>query len=139
MATVQTSILDSTKKSLGVGADYDVFDQDIMMHINSVFMTLNQLGIGPAEGFAIEDATATWDTFLEAPLLLHPVKQYVFYKVRLAFDPPAMSFHVSAIEKQIQELEWRLTVMREELLLASPVVVVTAPPAPIVDGGGAEE
>lgn len=114
MATVQTSILDSTKKSLGVGTDYDVFDQDIMMHINSVFTTLNQLGIGPAEGFAIEDATATWDTFLEASPLLNAVKQYVFYKTKLAFDPPAMSFHVTAIEKQVLELEWRMSVIRDE-------------------------
>lgn len=114
MATVITSILDSTKKSLGVGAEYDVFDQDITMHINSVFTTLQQLGIGPAEGFAIEDAAATWDTFLEASPLLNAVKQYVFYKAKLAFDPPAMSFHVTAIEKQIQELEWRMSVIRDE-------------------------
>ena len=117
------SILDSTKKALGVGADYDVFDPDIMMHINSVFVTLQQLGIGPAEGFAIEDAEATWDTFLGTQPLLSTVKSYMVFKVRLAFDPPPTSFHIASLEKQIAELEFRMTVTRDELL-PPPVTVV---------------
>lgn len=118
MAAVPNSILDEIKKKLGVGADYDVFDLDIMTHINSVFMNLHQLGIGPDTGFAIEDANATWDTFLGAQHspLLNAVKQYVYFKVRLAFDPPPTSFHIASMEKQIQELEWRLLILRDELL-----------------------
>jgi hypothetical protein len=117
------SILDSTKKAIGLGADYDVFDPDILMHINSVFETLRQLGVGPQEGFTVEDAQTTWNTFLEEPRLLNPARQYVFYKVRLAFDPPPTSFHVAAIEKQIAELEFRMTVTRDELLPVEVVVL----------------
>lgn len=117
------SILDSVKKNLGLGADYDVFDLDIMTHINTVFMNLNQLGIGPTEGFMIEDADPTWDTFLGPQPLLNSVKTYVYLKVRLLFDPPNTSFHIAAIEKQIQELEWRLAVQQEEL--NSQAIVLT--------------
>jgi hypothetical protein len=94
-----------------------------MMHINSVFVTLQQLGIGPAEGFAIEDAEATWDTFLGTQPLLSTVKSYMVFKVRLAFDPPPTSFHIASLEKQIAELEFRMTVTRDELL-PPPVTVV---------------
>lgn len=132
-----TSILDSTKKSLGVGADYDVFDSEIMMHINSVFVTLHQLGVGPLEGFEIEDADATWDTFLGAQPLLNSVKQYVFFKVRLAFDPPSAAFVLASLEKQIQEHEWRISAMRDEIMASSPGLILTPDPA-TVDGGGAD-
>lgn len=125
MAGAADSILDSIKKKLGLGAEYDVFDLDIMTHINSVFMNLTQIGIGPAEGFEIEDAEATWDAFLGAQPspLLNSVKSYVYFKVKLAFDPPPTSFHLASIEKQIQEIEWRLTIVREEILLPSSVIV----------------
>src|SRR3954462_5194687 len=93
------------------------------MHINSVFETLRQLGVGPQEGFTVEDSQTTWNTFLEEPRLLNPARQYVFYKVRLAFDPPPTSFHVAAIEKQIAELEFRMTVARDELLPVEVVVL----------------
>lgn len=122
------SILDSTKKYLGLGADYDVFDQDIMMNINSVFVTLQQLGIGPAEGFAIEDSDATWDAFLGTQALLNTVKQYVFFKVRLAFDPPPTSFHIASLEKQIAELEFRMSITRDEILVPEPVEFVEVEP-----------
>ena len=129
MAVNTESILDSTKKYLGLGADYDVFDQDIMMHINAVFVNLQQLGIGPAEGFAIENAEATWDAFLGTQPLLNPAKQYMFFKVRLAFDPPPTSFHISSLEKQIQELEFRMTVTRDELLAAGSAISIVDPTA----------
>ncbi len=109
------SILESTKKILGVPADYDVFDPDITLHINSVFSTLNQLGIGPADGFMIEDADATWDTFLGGDKRLNAVKTYVYLRVRMLFDPPNTAYLVTAMEDQIRELEWRLNVMREDL------------------------
>lgn len=117
------SILDSVKKNLGLGADYDVFDLDIMTHINTVFMNLNQLGIGPTEGFMIEDADPTWDTFLGPQPLLNSVKTYVYLKVRLLFDPPNTSFHIASIEKQIQEIEWRLSVQRDENLSSQVTVL----------------
>lgn len=113
---IPDSILDTTKKALGLGADYDGFDPDIMMHINSVFFTLNQLGVGPQEGFAITGPTETWATFLGSDLRLNAVKSYVYIKVRLLFDPPANSFGISALEKQAAEYEWRLNVHVESLV-----------------------
>lgn len=111
------SILTSTKKVLGLSEDYTVFDEDIIMHINSVFSTLTQLGVGPAEGFMIEDATAEWDDFIPgAPddPQFNSVKSYMFLKVSMLFDPPQTSYLITAKEKQIEELEWRLNVHREE-------------------------
>ena len=109
------SILDSTKKILGLDPEYDVFDVDIISHINSAFFTLNQLGVGPAEGFMILDNTSTWALFLDGQINLNAVKTYVYLRVRLLFDPPQTSFAISAMEKQIQELEWRLNVYREDV------------------------
>jgi hypothetical protein len=111
------SILNSTKKVLGVAEDYTVFDEDIIMHINSAFSTLAQLGVGPAEGFMIVDASTGWDDFIPgAPddPQYNSVKSYVFLKVQMLFDPPQTSYLITAKEKQIEELEWRLNVHREE-------------------------
>ncbi len=108
------SILTSTKKILGIEEDYTAYDVDILMHINSVFSTLNQLGIGPVDGYSIEDATPTWDAFLGSDLRLNSVKQYVYLRVRLLFDPPATSYLVDSFQQQVRELEWRLNVVREE-------------------------
>lgn len=108
------SILDSVKKNLGIDDEYDVFDNDIIMYINGVFSTLNQLGIGPTEGFAIEDGTATWDELLGTDLRLNSVKTYTYLAVRLIFDPPATSFTIDAMNRQIKELEWRINAYREE-------------------------
>lgn len=125
MAFNPNSILDSTKKVLSVGFDYDVFDSDIIMHINSVFSTLHQLGIGPVEGFMIEDDQAEWDAFLEDSIALNSIKSYVYLRVRMLFDPPPNSFTQSAMKEQIQELEWRLNVYREGTAWVDPTVVVT--------------
>lgn len=107
-----TSILDSTKKTLGLSPDYDVFDPDIIIHINTVFSFLNQIGVGPSEGFMIEDATTTWDQFI-TDSRLNSIKSYIYLRVKLLFDPPATSFVLSAMKEQIQELEWRINVYRE--------------------------
>lgn len=104
------SILTSIKKLLGVTADYEHFDPDIIMHINSVFMILQQLGVGPTEGFFIIDEDATWKDFLPEGQSLEAVKTYMYLKVRLVFDPPTSSAVLQAMERQISELEWRLNV-----------------------------
>jgi hypothetical protein len=111
---MEQSILISTKKILGIAEDYTVFDLDIITHINSAFSTLTQLGVGPAQGFMIDDATAVWADFIVDDLQYNAVKSYVFLKVRQLFDPPSTSYLISAVERQIQELEWRLNVHREE-------------------------
>jgi len=116
------SILNSTKQILGQGADDHGFDVDIVMHINSVFSILNQLGIGPVEGLFITDATTEWSAFLADDVLLNATKTYVYLRVRMLFDPPTTSYHITAMEKQIAEIEWRLNVYREGLL--HPIVEV---------------
>lgn len=107
------SILTSVKKNLGIDAAYTVYDPDIIMNINAAFGTLNQLGIGPEVGFAIDDEAAVWDDFLEGDLRLNSVKQYVTLSVRSVFDPPEASYAVAAIEKQLEQLAWRLNIVRE--------------------------
>lgn len=110
------SILTSVKKVLGIAEDYEEFDLDITMHINSTFATLNQIGIGPPEGFMIEDSTPIWSDYIGDQINLNSVKTYIYIKVRLLFDPPANSFTQTAYENQAKELEWRLNVVREGVL-----------------------
>lgn len=112
---MEQSILTSTKKILGIAEDYTVFDLDILTHINTAFSTLTQLGVGPADGFMIEDETAVWTDFdpVDDHLNFNSVKSYVFLKVQMLFDPPQTSYLITAKEKQIAELEWRLNVYRE--------------------------
>lgn len=114
------SILTSIKKILGIDENYTIFDPDIIVHINSVFSTLNQLGIGPEAGFAIEDADPTWADFLDDDPRLNSVKTYVYLRVRLLFDPPTTSYLITALQEQARELEWRLNVQREGVSWVDP-------------------
>lgn len=105
------SILTSIKKLLGIAEEYEHFDNDIIMHINSVFMILMQLGVGPSKGFVIADSSASWDDFLpEGGEKLQAVKTYMYMKVRLMFDPPTSSAVMESMNRMINELEWRLNV-----------------------------
>lgn len=127
---MEDSILKSTKKILGLDPEYMVFDLDIITHINSAFSTLNQLGLGPADGFMIEDDEAVWSDFnLVDDKKINSVRTYVFLKVRLVFDPPTTSYLIGVFEKQITELEWRLNVRREEEEWVDP-----DPPVVVIDG-----
>lgn len=107
------SILTSIKKLLGIDEEYEHFDSDIIMHINSVFMILNQLGVGPAEGFSIKDKTATWEDFVTDLVKVEAIKSYVYLKVKLLFDPPLSSSVMESINRTISELEWRINVAAE--------------------------
>lgn len=118
---METSILTSTKKILGVGNEYTAFDLDILTHINSAFSSLDQLGVGPVGGFFIEDTVAVWADLALPQNQLNMVRTYIFLKARALFDPPATSFAIEAMNKQIQEHEWRLNVFREELVV--PVII----------------
>jgi len=110
---MESSILVSIKKLLGIEEEYTHFDSDIIMHINFAFMNLNQLGVGETIGFKIEDDEAIWDDFIGERLDLEGVKTFIYLKVRLIFDPPQTGFLVDAIKEQIKELEWRLNVQVE--------------------------
>ena len=107
------SILTSIKKLLGLAEDYTQFDQDIIMHINSVFMSLTQLGIGPVNGFAVTDAEDIWEDFISPTANLEAVKSYTYLRVRLLFDPPQHAYLIDALNSQCNELAWRLTVQAE--------------------------
>lgn len=104
------SILNSIKKLLGISSDETHFDPDIIMHINSVFSILCQLGVGPSKSFSIQDENAIWDDFTEEYANYNDVKTYMYLKVKLLFDPPLNSSVLSAMERQISELEFRLSV-----------------------------
>jgi hypothetical protein len=128
------SILNSVKKILGLEADYTAFDTDILIHINSALATLNQLGIGPVEGFEIGDAAPTWEAFVGIDPRYNSIKTYVYLRVRTWFDPPATSFHLTAINEQLRELEWRLSVYRESTGWTDPDPEIL-PDEELVDGG----
>ena len=91
------SVLTSIKKLLGIAEEYEHFDSDIVMYINSAFSVLTQLGVGPEEGFRIEDASTTWSEFLYDDPRLEFVKTYIHLKVKLGFDPPLSSAAIEAI------------------------------------------
>lgn len=110
-----TSILTSVKKMLGIAEEYAHFDSDIIMHINSVFAILTQLGVGPKEGFFIEDDTTSWSDFIQSNSLLNPVKSYMYLKVKLLFDPPLSSSVIESINRLISELEWRINVTADQV------------------------
>jgi hypothetical protein len=107
------SILTSIKKLLGIAEEYEHFDADIIMHINSVFMVLTQLGVGPSEGFSISDKSEIWNDFIPEVSKIELVKTYTYLKVKLIFDPPTSSAVLSSMERQIDMFEWRLNVAAE--------------------------
>ena len=107
------SILTSIKKLLGIAEEYEHFDADIIMHINSVFSTLTQLGVGPSEGFRIRDEDSTWDEFLADRKDIESVKSYMHLRVKLLFDPPLNSAVIESMNRMIEEFEWRLNVAVE--------------------------
>lgn len=111
--SITDSILTSIKKMLGIVEEYEHFDADLIMHINSVFSILTQLGVGPSKGFMIEDKSSTWNDYISNDTQFILVKSYVFLKVKLLFDPPLGSAVLENYNKQISEYEWRLNVAAE--------------------------
>lgn len=104
------SILTSIKKLLGIAEEYEHFDADLIMHINSAFSILTQLGVGPSEGFSIEDEVAVWTDFIPEKSKIEFVKSYIHLKVKLLFDPPLSSAVIESMNRLISELEWRILV-----------------------------
>lgn len=107
------SILTSIKKIIGITEEYDQFDTDIIMHINSVFMTLSQLGVGDNKGFFITSKDNKWNEFLEEGLLLNHIKTYIYLKVKLLFDPPSNTNTLESTTRMIKECEWRINTQAE--------------------------
>lgn len=106
------SILDTVKKMLGIESDYTHFDIDIITNINTIFLNLQQIGVGPNSGFSIMDKSSVWKDYITGDNL-EAVKTFIYLKVRLLFDPPTNAFLVDAMERQIREIEWRLNAQVE--------------------------
>lgn len=118
------SILNSIKKVLGLDAEYDVFDVDLIMHINSVFSDLHQVGAAPAEGFVITDEFANWEDFIQDKSNIEMVKSYVAIRVKLLFDPPTSAYGIESLQKQADKFEWRLNLLEDVFNVPNP----TEPP-----------
>lgn len=112
---IEESILLSIKKLLGITKDEESFDTDIIIHINSVFTTLNQLGVGPESGYRITSSENKWSEFLQDYNQLESVKTYIYLKVKLVFDPPLNGSLMDSFKETIRELEWRLNVDVENM------------------------
>lgn len=110
------SILTSIKLLLGITEDYEAFDQQIIAHINSVFMILTQLGVGPPEGFMIASKADTWNEFISDEKKMQLAKSYMYLKVKMLFDPPSSSAVIDSTNRMINEFEWRLNSQAESKL-----------------------
>lgn len=112
---METSILKSTKKILGIPEDDTAFDLDVMTHINTAFSTLNQMGVGDEAGFTIEDDTLKWEDYLpeEKLTIRNMTKDFVYLTVKGLFDPPQTSYLVKAQQDQLEQLGWRINTARE--------------------------
>ena len=111
---MENSILNSVKKMIGIMPEYTDYDDTIIMHINTILMNLNTMGIGPENYFSISDDTATWDDFITGNSQnLEAIRSYVGIKVRLMFDPPSNSFVIDALNKHLAEIVYRLYVMAD--------------------------
>lgn len=111
--SINDSILNSIKKLIGPDYDYGPFDRDLIMHINSAFMILAQLGVGPDKPYRITSAEEVWTDFMSDVENYLSVVDWIYIRCRLIFDPPTSSFVLSSLKEQQQELEWRLNVMAE--------------------------
>lgn len=124
------SIFLTVKKMLGIAEEYHAFDLDIITNINSVFLNLNQLGVGPISPYQIIGEEETWDDF-QGETIIPGVQSYVYLKVRLLFDPPTNSFLVDNIQKQIAEFEWRMNVQSETPAIEKENRDISTPTTPI--------
>lgn len=113
MKDIYESILDSIKKVIGVDKDYGAFDVDLIIAINGVFTILNQLGVGPEKEFSITGPDETWLDFFGTTDAISLVKPYMYLKVKLIFDPPGTGVLHEAMERQISEFEWRLSIQAD--------------------------
>ena len=110
---MSNNILQDIKKLLNIDSNFNVFDTDIKIHINSALATLKQLGVSEDKNFVLDTGAEVWSDFLgeDSGLDLEPVKTYVYIRVRILFDPPQSGYGIQSFEKMAQELEWRLNVL----------------------------
>jgi hypothetical protein len=116
---VTDSILDQAKQMLGIPPEDTAFDIDIIAGLNSAFMSLQQIGVGPEEGFSVADNTDSWSDFMDDLTLFGGLKNYVHMQVKMYFDPPGTSFGLTSMEKLLEELLERFK-LQGEILAAVP-------------------
>lgn len=119
-------ILEDIKLDLGLPEDYDIFNPSIRRHINSAFGRAAGLGLGPPQGFRVVTGDETWEEFISDREDMDEVKAFIFLQTKLFFDPPATSFHIAAIEQQINKLEWTLNAKREDAEWTDPNTLPTS-------------
>lgn len=103
-----TSILETTKRMLGIPSTYTHFDDELIIHINTAISILTQLGVGPSDGFSITSSTETWSDFVSDESKIKMIENYIFARVRLSFDPPASAAAIEALNKQMEMYEFRI-------------------------------
>lgn len=108
---MEESILKTIKQLVGCPDDFEQFDLDLTIHINSSFATLTHLGIGPKEGYRITGVDNVWSEFEDDPQKLSLIKDYVYIKTRLLFDPPTNGSLMDSLTEQLKEMEWRLYIL----------------------------
>lgn len=108
---MEPSILKSTKKILGLAPEYTAYDQEVITYINMAFSTLNQLDIGNISGFSVQNEDQHWADYTTSQQKINSIKNYVFLKVRLLFDPPTNAYAIESLQTQLEEVEWRLTTL----------------------------
>ena len=121
---IEDSILHDVKQLIGQEWDDPTFDLDIMTHINSVFLDLQQIGVGPEEGYSISSADDKWEVLLKGDKNLNAVKTYIYGKVRLVFDPPSTGPLLNSLQAQLDKIEWRLMVQTDPPLQNSRLGVI---------------
>lgn len=121
--TIISSILNDTKQVLGLEPDDENFDVDVLMHINSTISRLTDLGVGPDDGLIVIDDSQAWDLLTDSDNGLNRVQSYVYLSVRLLFDPPATAHHMTAMQAQIDKLEWLLNVRMEATIYNDPSTI----------------
>lgn len=102
------SVLLSIKQSIGVHPEDTSFDGQIAMHINTVLVILNELGVTEVVGKRVEDQLMDWEELLNGRTDIENVKTYIAHRVKMMFDPPTSSAAMEAIQRTINELEWRI-------------------------------
>lgn len=135
------SIVESIKEALGLAKDYNPFDPELIMHINSVLGDLHQLGVGPEPGFEVTGPDETWNHFLGGDKRLNMVKSYVYLSVRMLWDPPSVGYVLTSIEKKLEKMEWRITTAQDDITYPLPPDSTEIPEDPfgeveiVIDGG----
>lgn len=112
---MEDSILKTIKQLIGCPDDFEQFDLDLIVHINSAFATLTHLGVGPKEGYRITGADNAWSEFEDDAKKLSLIKDYVYIKTRLLFDPPTSGSLMDSLKEQLKEMEWRLYMLYDPI------------------------